>query len=157
MTAPCTIRPATAADLPAAAQLFDLYRQFYEQPPDAARALAFLQARQARGESVLLVAQGGAQQLVGLCQLYPSFCSVEAQAIYVLYDLFVHPAARQQGVARQLLQAAEARAAADGMARMDLTTAHTNTAAQALYAAMGWVRDTVFCTYTRRVAAAPQA
>ncbi|OYT87761.1 MAG: GNAT family N-acetyltransferase [Burkholderiales bacterium PBB6] len=146
-------RPAQQADLPAVAALFDQYRQFYEQPADAAAALAFITGRFEQGESVLLVAQGdGGGELLGFCQLYPSFCSVEAAPIYTLYDLFVSPAARQGGVGRALLLAAEQRARADGMVRMDLTTARTNQQAQRLYEALGWVRDDVFLAYNRRVA-----
>lgn len=152
------IREARPADIPAIAVLFDLYRQFYEQAPDLAGAEQFIRARQTRQESVILVAEaetgvgpGGARGLSGFCQLYPSFCSVEAQPIYTLYDLFVHPEARRTGLGRQLLQAAAARAAQDGKVRMDLTTARTNTRAQALYAAEGWVLDEVFLAYNQRV------
>lgn len=145
-----TVRAATAADIPATAVLFDLYRQFYEQPADLALAQAFITQRMTNGESVLLVAQAGTG-LVGFCQLYPTFCSVEAQPIYTLYDLFVAPAMRQAGVGRLLLQAAEAHAAQHGRLRMDLTTARTNATAQRLYESLGWVRDEVFLTYNRRV------
>lgn len=145
------IRSAAADDLRAVAALFDQYRQFYEQAPDAALALQFITERFARQESVLLVAQDEAGALVGFCQLYPSFCSVEAKPIYVLYDLFVVPSARKSGAGRALMQAAEARARADGKARMDLTTAKTNHTAQALYASLGWVRDEVFYAYSRHV------
>jgi adenylate cyclase class IV/ribosomal protein S18 acetylase RimI-like enzyme len=146
-----TVRQAQAADLESVAELFDLYRQFYEQPADRALARQFIGERLARQESVVLVAQSASAGLVGFCQLYPSFCSVEAQPIYVLYDLFVLPAARQSGVGRWLLQAAEARALQDGKARMDLTTARSNLPAQTLYTSMGWVRDEVFLAYHRRV------
>lgn len=146
-----TTRPLQAADLPAVGQLFDQYRQFYEQAPDLALAQHFMAARFERSESVVLVAQASNGELVGFCQLYPSFCSVEAAPIYTLYDLFVAPQARQLGAGRQLLLAAEAQAAVDGMVRMDLTTARTNLKAQSLYASLGWVRDDVFLAYTRRV------
>lgn len=147
------VREARPADIPAVAALFDRYRQFYEQAPDLAQAHAFIAQRVERRESVILVAEGDGG-LLGFCQLYPTFCSVEAAPIYTLYDLFVAPAARQAGVGRLLLQAAEARAAADGKVRMDLTTARTNHAAQSLYASLGWVRDDVFLAYSRRVAPA---
>ena len=82
------IRHARVADAARIAPLFDAYRQFYEQPADAAAALAFISARLERGESVILLASvDGAP--VGFCQMYPSFCSVIAAPIYVLYDLFV--------------------------------------------------------------------
>jgi len=148
-----TVREARPDDLAEVAALFDLYRQFYEQTPDAEGARAFIAARQARQESVILVAEAETSvgPLAGFCQLYPSFCSVEAAPIYVLYDLFVRPGARQGGVGRALLLAAEARAAADGKVRMDLTTARSNHAAQALYESLGWVRDEVFLAYARRI------
>lgn len=150
------VREVRPADIPAVAALFDRYRQFYEQAPDLAQAQAFIAQRVERRESVILVAEGDDSEggLLGFCQLYPTFCSVEAAPIYTLYDLFVAPAARQAGVGRLLLQAAEARAAADGKVRMDLTTARTNHAAQSLYASLGWVRDDVFLAYSRRVAPA---
>ncbi|RZJ13201.1 MAG: GNAT family N-acetyltransferase [Rubrivivax sp.] len=69
----------------------------------------------------------------------------------MLSDLFVLPTARADGMGRQLLLAAEARAAAYGMTRMDLTTARSNHAAQSIYESLGWVRDEVFLAYNRRV------
>lgn len=80
-------------------------------------------------------------------QLYPSFCSVAAAPILVLYDLYVAPAARRQGLARGLLQAAREHGAASGAARLELATARTNLTAQALYASMGWQRDDLFLHY----------
>ena len=146
-----TTRQATPADIPAVAELFDLYRQFYEQRPDLSRAQRFINDRMTRRESVILVAESEQAGLLGFCQLYPTFCSVEAQPIYALYDLFVLPTARKAGAGRLLLQAAQAQAAAEGKARMDLTTARTNLPAQSLYESVGWVRDDVFLAYNRRV------
>lgn len=140
-----------ASDLPQVAILFDLYRQFYEQAPDLDLAQRYLTDRFDRKESVVLVARTEDAGPVGFCQLYPGFCSVEAAPIYTLYDLFVRPDARRLGVGRALLQAAELRAAADGKRRMDLSTARDNLRAQALYESLGWVRDTVFLSYSRRV------
>jgi ribosomal protein S18 acetylase RimI-like enzyme len=148
------VRDAGPADLSAVADLFDRYRQFYDQAPDRMLAREFMGQRMANKESVILLADGGGEGLLGFCQLYPTFCSVEAAPIYVLYDLFVSPAARGRGIGRLLLQTAHARALADGKVRMDLTTAHNNTNAQALYESLGWVRDEVFRTYNLRVAAA---
>jgi ribosomal protein S18 acetylase RimI-like enzyme len=146
-----TTREAQQGDLAAVARLFDQYRQFYEQAPDAALALQFITERFTHKESVLLVAQESSGNLVGFCQLYPSFCSVEAKPIYVLYDLFVAPGARKSGAGRALMLAAEARARADGKVRMDLTTAKDNLRAQALYESLGWVRDEVFFAYNKEI------
>ena len=147
------IRPATPADADTIAPLLDAYRQFYEQAPDLAGARAFIAKRLEREESVILLAMDGAQAAVGFCQLYPTFCSVEAAPIYTLYDLFVAPAARKTGAGRSLLLAAEATARAHSKVRMDLTTAHTNTTAQKLYESLGWTLDTVFRAYNKRISA----
>lgn len=146
-----TTRIATLADLTVVAPLFDAYRQFYDQAPDLALATHFIRDRMQNKESVILLAISDAGATVGFCQLYPTFCSVEAKPIYALYDLFVAPSARRSGTGKALLQAAEALAARDGKARMDLTTAKTNQPAQAAYEALGWVRDEVFYAYSRRV------
>jgi len=147
------IHTAIPEDAKLIAPLFDAYRQFYEQPADADAALAFITARLERGESVILLARRPDGSALGFCQLYPSFCSVLAAPIYVLYDLFVVPDARRLGVGRALLLAAEAHARATGHARMDLTTARNNLRAQALYESLGWVRDEVFLTYARHLQA----
>jgi GNAT superfamily N-acetyltransferase len=144
-------RLATLADLDAVAALFDAYRQFYDQVPDLGGARRFLQARLINDESVVLLAEDAAGRPLGFCQLYPSFCSVEAAPIYTLYDLFVSPHARGGGVGQALLLAAEIHALASGKVRMDLTTARANQAAQSVYAALGWVRDDVFFTYSKRL------
>ena len=146
-----TIRTATLNELEAVASLFDAYRQFYEQAPDLNLATAFIRARMQAAESVILLALDADDQAVGFCQLYPSFCSVEAKPIYVLYDLFVAPQGRRGGTGTALLRAAESTARAHGKARMDLTTAKTNLGAQAAYESLGWVRDEVFFAYSKSV------
>lgn len=148
------IRRAQATDLPVLAELLNQYRQFYAQADDVAAAYTFLQQRMAQQQSTILLAVDDhhTDQVLGFCQLYPSFCSVELIKIEVLYDLFVLPTARGQGVGRALLLAAETRAAQQGVGRLDLTTAHTNLTAQALYESLGWIHDLTFRTYTRHVA-----
>ncbi|MFC3114052.1 GNAT family N-acetyltransferase [Cellvibrio fontiphilus] len=144
------IKQASASDVAAVANLFNLYRQFYEQAPDQTLAQGFIEARIRNNESVILLAEFKGEA-VGFCQLYPSFCSVIAAPIYVLYDLFVHPEQRGIGAGKALLLAAEAQAKRAGMKRMDLTTAKTNLTAQSLYESLGWVRDDVFFTYNKHV------
>jgi ribosomal protein S18 acetylase RimI-like enzyme len=141
------IRAATSTDVPQLGKLFDLYRQFYEQPADQALAQAFVAERLAKNESVILVAHRPNSGLLGFTQLYPTFCSVAAAPIYVLYDLFVEPSARGSGVGRALMLAAQAFAAENRVARLELSTARDNTIAQALYESLGWERDEKFFTY----------
>ncbi len=146
-----TTRHATPDDLDALAPLFDAYRRFYEQPGDVALASAYLHARMERGESTILVAEADGQ-LLGFCQLYPTWCSVAAARIFVLYDLFVDAGVRRGGIGRALMLAAQDFGRAAGAARLDLTTAHSNTRAQALYESLGWQRDDVYRTYTLSLA-----
>ncbi len=142
-------RRAVIGDLDAIAPLFDAYRQFYKQPPDLALARSYLQERMQRGESVIFVAEDDAGRMVGFTQLYPTFCSVRAAPTFVLYDLFVAPEARGSGAGRALMQAAEAHAAGTGAARLELSTAKTNTVAQSLYESQGWARDEAFYVYNK--------
>lgn len=142
-------RPAEARDLDAVAALFDAYRRFYEMPADLALARNYLDERFHRNESVILLAEDAGGALVGFTQLYPAFCSVAADRTFVLYDLFVTPAARGIGAGRALMEAAEAHARNAGAARLELQTARTNVIGQSLYESCGWKRDEVFYTYSK--------
>jgi ribosomal protein S18 acetylase RimI-like enzyme len=142
-----TIRRATATDAAEVARLFDLYRQFYEQPADAGLARRFIGERVDRKESIIFVADADGT-LVGFTQLYPTFCSVAAAPIFVLYDLFVAEEARRGGVARALMAAATEHARQAGAVRLELATARTNRAGQALYESLGWKRDDAFHHYS---------
>jgi ribosomal protein S18 acetylase RimI-like enzyme len=148
-----TIRQANIDDLEKIAQLFDAYRQFYEQVPNLALAKNFIADRINKQESVIFVAENQnaneAKKLIGFCQIYPSFCSVAAVKIGVLYDLFVDSNARKTGAGRALMLAAHDYATKNGMARLDLSTAKNNHAAQALYQSLGWVRDEIFYAYNK--------
>jgi ribosomal protein S18 acetylase RimI-like enzyme len=146
-----TTRCATLDDLDALADMFDAYRQFYEQPANISLARSFIRQRIEQKESVIFVAQDLDGSLTGFSQLYPTFCSVAASRIYSLYDLYVRPASRKHGAGKALLLAAEQHAITNGFSRMDLTTAKTNLPAQSLYESVGWVKDEVFFAYSRSV------
>ena len=141
-----SIRHATVDDLDTLAPLFDAYRRFYEQPGDVALASTFLHDRLERRESTILVAEADGQML-GFCQLYPTWCSVAAARIFVLYDLFVDADARRGGVGRALMLAAQRFGREAGAVRLDLSTARTNERAQALYESLKWQRDDVYLVY----------
>ena len=141
-----TTRHATLDDLDALAPLFDAYRRFYEQPGDVALASAYLHARLERGESTILVAEADGE-LLGFVQLYPTWCSVAAARIFVLYDLFVDDGVRRGGVGRALMRAAQDFGREAGAVRLDLSTARSNVRAQALYESLGWQRDEVYLVY----------
>jgi ribosomal protein S18 acetylase RimI-like enzyme len=142
-----SVRRATVDDAEAIGVLFDEYRQFYEQPPDRAAASDFIRERLRRGESIVLVAGSNDQPMGGFCQIYPTFCSVAAAPIFVLYDLYVRRDARRSGIAKALLLAARDAAVSAKVVRMDLQTARTNGPARALYESLGWELDSNFDTY----------
>ena len=146
-------RIASTKDIEAVALLFDAYRQFYQQSSDLPLATKFIRDRISKEESVIILAENADHEALGFCQMYPSFCSVDAVAIYTLYDLFVQPEARRTGAGKALLLAAEKHAARHGVARMDLTTAKTNHAGQALYDSLGWVQDVLFFSYSKQIQA----
>lgn len=142
-----TILRANIDHLDQLANLFDQYRQFYEQDPDLEACREFLADRIRNEESVIFAAQGGSGDIVGFTQLYRSFCSVEMRELVYLYDLFVAPSERRQGLARALMDAARQYALDCGAGRLQLETAITNRPGQALYEDLGWERDDEFYTY----------
>ncbi|MES2017595.1 MAG: GNAT family N-acetyltransferase [Pseudomonadota bacterium] len=138
-----SIRQAVLADLDPLSVLFDGYRQFYGRESDVAAAKQFLLERFNHNESVLFIAHEGTEP-VGIAQLYPSFSSVSLGRIYILNDLFVSEFGRRKGVGSKLISAVVDYAKTVGAIRVGLSTAFTNTSAQALYEAEGWERDDDF-------------
>ena len=144
-------RLAQLNDLDRIGYLFDQYRQFYDQAPDQEKARDYIHTRFTNNESIILVALNDEELITGFCQLYPTFCSVEAGPILVLYDLFVDPDHRRNGIGKALLIGAHELAKARGVLRMDLSTGIDNTSAQALYESLGWERDEEFYVYSLAV------
>jgi ribosomal protein S18 acetylase RimI-like enzyme len=150
------VRLAQVSDIAQLSQLFDAYRQFYQQVPDIGLATEFISTRLDQQDSVIFVAVDYGNKPVGFCQLYPSFCSVIAARIAVLYDLFVDTSSRKTGAGKSLMLAAKAYAEENNFARLDLTTSKTNLNAQKLYESLGWAKDEIFLTYTLNIAVAAQ-
>jgi len=126
--------------------LFDAYRVFYDQPSDLEAARNHLWTRLNRLESVVFLAREGEKGL-DFTQLYSSFASVSLGRVWILYDLYVAPEVRRQGIGRALLEHVREFAEATGAVRMELSTAIDNRPGQALYESLGWVRDNKFYTY----------
>ncbi len=142
------IAAAGLADLDEAASLFDLYGVFYRRASNPAAARAFLAERLARRDSAIFLARDAVGQAVGFMQLYPSLSSAGLRRIWILNDLYVALAARRRGLGGLLLDHARDFAKADGALRLELSTERTNSGAQALYRAAGWVQDEVFVKFT---------
>lgn len=133
-------------DIAVLAILFDQYRIFYEQKSDIKKVTAFLNSRLEKKDSIIFVARENAD-IVGFTQLYPSFSSVEMKQIWILNDLFVSPQLRRQGIAKKLMQEALNHAKKTGAIRIDLATQVSNTHAQSLYEAIGYIKNESFYHY----------
>lgn len=133
------ILQANTSHVDAVARLFDLYRQFYQCDPNLDLATRFIRERIEREESIIFLARDNTAGC-GFVQIYPSFCSVDAVRIYILYDLYVDHSYRRSGVGRRLMNHATEWAKQQGGARLDLLTAKDNVSAQALYEQLGYKR-----------------
>ena len=127
--------------------LFAGYLQFYQVPRSATEIHAFLLERLQRGDAQLFIARDEQGMAQGFTQLYPLQSSLSLAPAWLLSDLFVLPSARRQGVGEALMNAARAYAEASGACGLQLETAKTNLAGQALYERLGYVRDELYLTY----------
>lgn len=110
-------------------------------------ATKYLRDRIENGESMVFAARDE-NGFHGFTQVYTTFCSLEADKIYVLYDLYVDAASRKKGIGRKLMNAAKDKALADGIVRIDLGTAKDNFKGQSLYEQLGYERDNKFYSYS---------
>lgn len=141
------VHAVTAADIDELAALFSGYLDFYEVPRPLGEVRDFLGDRLARGDSVLFIARSLEGRAQGFVQLYPFMSSLALASAWLLSDLYVAPDARRQGVGEALMNAARAHGEATGACGLQLETAKTNLAGQALYERLGYVRDQVYLTY----------
>jgi len=130
---------ANLQNLSDVARLFDLYRQFYDCPADPTLATRFIKERMENSESDIFLATDR-NSACGFVQLYPSFCSVQAVKIYILYDLFVETEHRNSGLGERLMNQATEWARENNASRLDLLTANTNKAGKHLYEKLGYKR-----------------
>ena len=132
-------------------RLFNLYRIFYEEDDDLIKASKYISARFKSGDSIIFVAENDAHGLAGFVQLYPSFCSVSAVPILILYDLFVDRSKRSKGIGRSLMNAARDFARENGYKRLELSTANDNYIGQSLYESLGYEVDKEFLHYSLEI------
>jgi len=131
-------------------RLFNLYRVFYEEADDLEKASKYISARFNEGDSMIFVAENN-DELSGFVQLYPSFCSVSAVPILILYDLFVDDSHRSKGLGRSLMNAARDFARENGYKRLELSTAKDNYIGQSLYESLGYEIDQEFLHYSLEI------
>ena len=139
---------AEEKDLEELCRLFNLYRIFYEEEDDLEKASRYISERFNLRDSEIFVAQEGNTELAGFVQLYPSFCSVSAVPILILYDLYVDHSHRGKGIGRLLMNAARDFAKDNGFRRLELSTAKDNHIGQSLYESLGYELDEEFLHYS---------
>lgn len=142
---------AQIEDIPQISQLYQQYLTFYKVDFTDRNPQQFLQERLINKESILYYVQDKQGNYLGFAQLYPLFCSLEMKRIWLLYDLFVKPSARKQGVAAILLDRAEQLAKETNSAFVMLSTATDNLSAQRVYEQHGYVHDNEFYTYLHHI------
>ncbi|SVB84771.1 uncharacterized protein METZ01_LOCUS237625 [marine metagenome] len=142
------IERATIDDVTEVAKLFNAYRLFYNQHDDLALATEFLAERINNSESVIFYAKDVDGGYVGFTQLYPSFCSVSAQRIWILYDLYVAEDVRSNGIGTNLLNRAREFAEETIAKEILLDTARSNVKAQKLYESLGYEKDKEYLSYS---------
>jgi ribosomal protein S18 acetylase RimI-like enzyme len=141
------VTAATANDLEALLPLFAGYLEFYQVPKPLGQIRDFLQARLVKADAQLFIARDAQGQAQGFVQLYPLQASLALASSWLLSDLYVAPNARRQGVAETLMNAARDFAQASGACGLQLETAKSNLAGQALYERLGYVRDDIYYSY----------
>ncbi len=145
------IERATIDDVTEIAKLFDAYRVFYEQRSDLDLATEFLTDRINKSESVIFYAKISEGKYVGFTQLYPSYCSVAAKRIWILYDLFVASDVRANGIGTKLLNRARDFAEQTYANEIVLETARSNVKAQKLYESLGYEKITEYFGYSLEI------
>ncbi len=144
------IDPATVADIPELAGLFDAYRVFYKATSMPAEAEAFVSGLVAHGHTRFFLArEAEGSSALGFVHLMPSINTVAMRPIWLLEDLYVAPSGRRRGVASALMRHAENFARETGAERLTLATAHNNKKAQSLYLRLSYIKEEHFWYYHR--------
>jgi ribosomal protein S18 acetylase RimI-like enzyme len=131
-----TVQPAVSADDELSAAVAGLIPQLSSSPPPTRDALARIVGDPG---TTLFVARDG-DRLVGMLTL--AIFEIPTGVRAWIEDIVVDDAARGQGVAAQLMQAALDRAADAGARTVDLTSRPGREAANRLYQRMGFAART---------------
>lgn len=124
------------------ALLFDAYRVFYRKTSAIDQAKSFLKQRIEQKDSKIFLAINKEGQAVGFVQLYPLFSSTKMQRLWLLNDLFIHPAARGHGISKLLIAQCKDWARATGACGLSLETEKNNVVGNQLYPATDFELDT---------------
>ncbi|MCU0438860.1 MAG: GNAT family N-acetyltransferase [Raineya sp.] len=124
------------------AQVFDLYRIFYQKESDIKGAEQFLKARLENNESVIYIALNNEKnKIIGFVQLYPLFSSTRMQKLWLLNDLYVIETYRSKGISRMLIDVSKNLCKDTNACGLMLETAKDNIIGNQLYPATDFVLD----------------
>ena len=150
--APVEVRALRAEDRDAWQPLWNGYLAFYRADvPGDVTEQTFARLCDGSQGTVGLVAVDGGDRPIGLAHLLYHASTWTAAGYCYLEDLFVDRERRGAGVARALIEAAAAHAAARGVSRPYWTTQQYNAPARSLYDSAGQL--TSFIVYERDLSA----
>lgn len=141
------IRLAQHADLNVLGELFNSYRRFYGQLDNVTQAVQFMQQRLIKQDSTIFVAEADKGKIIGFCQLYPTWSSLQMKKAWIFNDLYVREDSRNLGVGRQLIEQVINFCRSTKAAWVTLQTAKDNTNAQNLYKKLGFIQEGHFLTF----------
>ncbi|MGL5239124.1 MAG: GNAT family N-acetyltransferase [Plesiomonas shigelloides] len=120
------------------AEAFERYRVLFGGKPDLKRSQVFLKNRIRFDESIIFIAVQEESQLLGFVQLYPLLSSIDVQRTWLVNDLYVDDAFREQGVGRALMEKAREFAEYTNAGALVLDTEFANHPARQLYQSLGY-------------------
>jgi len=143
------ISTAAEADLQELLPLMRGYCDFYSVDPSDAGLLAMSRALIAdpEHEGFQLIARDDAGRAIGFATVFWTWSTSSASRIGVMNDLFVHPDARGDGAADELIAECATRARAHGATSLEWQTAQDNHRAQKVYDRVGGQRDDRWLSY----------
>ena len=142
------VRRIDEASLGEVEPLFEAYQRFYEvEEIDRDRNRSFLERFVGTDREGWLFGAYGDDEILGFTCLHRHKSSLRAADTVLMYDLFVAPEARGQGVGRALIEKALEVARDSGAVCLEWSTAPDNTTAQRLYDSMPGSERSTWITY----------
>ncbi|HHF2973665.1 TPA: N-acetyltransferase family protein [Vibrio diabolicus] len=146
-------REARIEDLEQLSKLFHSYRQLsvsIDSTATESESSDWIASRLNDGSGVFLLAIAK-EQVIGFVTLYQGFSSVSLKKYWVLNDLYVSTNARGTGLGRALMEFAETYAKSTHAKGIELETSLDNVVAQSLYEDLGYLENTKYKQYFKKV------
>ena len=142
------LRKISISEINDIVELFNKYMIFYKQESNPEKYKTYLKNRIDNDEATIYLAYESNTKAIGFVINYTCFSSVSLGKIVILNDLFVLDNYRKEGIGNKLIDCSINLAKEIGAVRVDLGTAKDNFKAQSLYERIGFVKDTVYFSYS---------